>query len=66
MKQFFQEDSKLSMTRLLSLLTVVTGLAMGVIVAVRGNANTSLATIAIAFVSTGLGSKIIQKVKEKS
>lgn len=64
MKEFFCENGKLSMTRLLSLITVVTGLAMGIIVAVKGNASTSLATISLGFVGTGLGSKVLQKMKE--
>jgi len=64
MKGFFEENNKLSMTRLMSLVTVITGLAIGIIAAVKGNANTSLTTIALGFVSTGLGVKVLQKIKE--
>lgn len=65
MKAFFEEGSKLSMTRLLSLLTVLTGLAVGIILALKGNANSSMVSISLGFVATGLGTKIVQKFKEK-
>jgi hypothetical protein len=64
MKAFFQEDSKLSMGRLLSFLTVIIGLAVAVIVAFKGNATTSTATICLGLVSAGLGSKVLGKMKE--
>jgi putative Mn2+ efflux pump MntP len=64
MIDFFKEDTKLSMTRLLSLVTVLTGLAIGVIAAIKGNANTSITAISLGFVSAGLGTKVIQKMKE--
>jgi hypothetical protein len=62
---FFRENSKLSMTRLLSLVTCLTGLAIGVIAAVKGNANANITTIALGFVGTGVGAKVIQKMKEE-
>ena len=65
MKGFFEEKSGLSMTRLLSMLTCLTGLGIGVIVALKGNANVHTTSIAIGFVSAGLGIKILQKAKEK-
>jgi uncharacterized membrane protein YeaQ/YmgE (transglycosylase-associated protein family) len=64
MIDFFKEDTKLSMTRLLSLVTVLTGLAIGIIAAIKGNANASIVSIALGFVGSGLGTKVIQKLKE--
>lgn len=64
MKGFFQEDSKLSMARLLSLVTVLVGLSIGIITAIKGNANASIVSIALGYVSFGLGTKVIQKIKE--
>lgn len=65
MKSFFMEDNKLSMGRLLSLITCVTGLAIGVISAFKGNANAQTTAICLGFVGSGIGSKILQKAQEK-
>ena len=65
MKGFFQENSKLSMTRLLSLLTCLSGLTIGIIAAYKGNANGSIVSIALGFVYGALGLKFAQKTKEE-
>ena len=64
MKQFFISDSKLSMTRLLALITCITGLAIGVIAAIKGNANAAISSISLGFVGAALGAKVVQKLKE--
>jgi hypothetical protein len=65
MKAFFSEESKLSMTRLLSFLTCLTGLAIGIIAAYKGDPNGQVTAICLGFVSAGLGVKLFQKGKEK-
>jgi len=66
MKNFFKDDSnRLSMGRLLSFITCLTGLAIGIIVAIKGNANSSLTNISLGFVSIGIAGKVISKIKEK-
>lgn len=65
MKKFFYDDNnKLSMARLLSMITCFTGLAIGIIVAIKANANIHTTTIATSFVSIGCGLKLLQKLKE--
>lgn len=64
MKQFFLENNKLSMGRLLSFLTCVTGLAIGVVAAIKGNANTAIASISLGFVTAGIAGKVLGKSKE--
>ncbi len=65
MKGFFKEGEKLSMGRLLAFVTTLTGLTIAVITAVKGNANPSIVTVTLGLVGTGLGSKVLQKLKEK-
>ena len=65
MKKFFTDDNdRLSMMRLLSFVTCLTGLAIGVIAAIKGNANTSITSIALGFCAAGIGGKLMQKSKE--
>lgn len=64
MKNFFMENEKLSMGRLLSFVTCLTGLAIGVIAVLKGNANASIVSISISFVGVGIGGKVISKIKE--
>ena len=55
---------KLSMGRLLSFLTCITGLIIGVIAAIKGNPGTAVAAISLGFVTAGIGGKVLQKTKE--
>ena len=64
MKKFFMEGNKLSMGRLLAFMTCMTGLAIGIIAAVKGNANTSISGIALGFCGLGIAGKVVQKMKE--
>ena len=64
MKTFFIDNGKLSMMRLLSFITCLTGLVIGIIAAIKGNANSGITAISLGFVSAGIGGKLIQKAKE--
>ena len=64
MINFFKDGDKLSMGRLLSLITCITGLTMGVICAVKGEASASLASMALGFVTAGITGKVLSKGKE--
>lgn len=65
MKKFFMEGQKPSMMRLLSFVTCITGLAIGIIAALKGTSNTSITSIALGFVAAGIAGKLSQKIKEK-
>ena len=64
MKKFFMDNDKLSMGRLLSFITCLTGLTIGIIGALNGKFSSSLATVSVSFVSLAMGQKVISKLKE--
>ena len=63
----FLEDNEgnKSLTRILSAITCLTGLAIGIIIALKGNATAGAVTISTSFVGAGLGIKALGKKLEK-
>ncbi len=64
MKQLFLENSKLSMARVLSLVTVLSGVTIGLILAITGKLDSNGVMLSIGLVTAGIAGKIAQKKME--
>ena len=65
-KGFFEEDSKLSMTRLMSLISLICGCCLGTYGVYAGKDLMGLAALCGVFITAAFGAKIGQKMMEKS
>jgi len=61
MKEFFLNDSKLSMGRLLSLIVTICGVLIGLILAFNGKLDTNGVALSLGLVGTGIAGKVIAK-----
>ena len=64
MKSFFMDGEQLSMMRLLSFMTCIVGLAIGLIATLKGSVNAETVGISMGFVTAGITGKLIQKGQE--
>lgn len=65
MKLFTEDNGNTSMTRVLSLVIVAAGIAIGLILAFTGKLDANGVTLALGLVGLGYGGKVVSKGLEK-
>ena len=65
MSAFKEDNGNVSMTRILSLVIVASGLAVGIISAVLGNLSGNTVTLSLGLVGLGYTGKVVSKGLEK-
>lgn len=65
MSVFKEDNGNNSMTRILSLIIVISGLGIGIVSAVIGNLSTETVTLCLGLVGLGYTGKVVSKGLEK-
>jgi len=65
MKNFFMADSKLSMGRLLAMVSAFSGVAVGLILALNGKLDNAGVTLSLGLVGLGITGKVVTSIKDK-
>jgi hypothetical protein len=65
MSVFKENNGNASMTRVLSIIIVIGGLAVGIVPAVMGNLTTETVTLSLGLVGIGFTGKVVSKGLEK-